>query len=67
MSRENALVEISRFYLRSYGLTLKAEFSRALGVDRKEAGKAFQKLVDEGFAVRTDDGVYTLAELHAEA
>lgn len=63
VSREDALVEVSRAYLHGYGMTLKAEFSRALGIDRKEAGKAFQRLVDEGFAARIDEGVYVLSEL----
>jgi hypothetical protein len=63
ISKRRALVEISRAYLISYGMTLKADFSRALGFGRKESGAAFQTLVDEGFAVRLGQGIYILAEL----
>lgn len=63
VSREKALVEISRAYLHAYGMTMKSEFSRAFGLDRKEAGKAFQRLVDEECAIRVDEGVYVLPEL----
>ncbi len=63
VGREEALVEIARAYLKSYGMTLKGEFSRALGFKRREAGAAFHALTAEGFAKRLDVGVYELAEL----
>ncbi len=60
---EKALVKIARAYLKSYGMTMKAEFSRATGFGRKAAGAAFQTLVEEGFANRMDEGVYILDKL----
>lgn len=60
---DEALKSIARAYLRSYGMTLKAEFSRATGFGRKEAGLAFQALVAEDFAKSLGDGVYILKDL----
>ncbi|NNE65522.1 MAG: hypothetical protein HKN33_03065 [Pyrinomonadaceae bacterium] len=63
LSKPKAMIEIARAYLESYGMTLKAEFSKALGFKRKESGAAFHALVDEGFAVRVEEGVYRLSTL----
>jgi hypothetical protein len=63
VSRKKALVEVGRSYLKSYGMTMKGDFSRALGFKRDEAGKAFHELVDEGFAKRIETGVYVLSDL----
>ena len=63
ISPEKALTNIARAYLSSYGMTRKAEFSRALGFPRKESGKAFHNLVAEGSAEKLGEGEYILAEL----
>lgn len=62
ISRHKALISIGRAYLKSYGMTVKGEFSRATGFGRKESGAAFHALVDEGFATRLNEGVYILNE-----
>ncbi len=62
-SRETAVAELARCYLKMGGLTGRGELSRRLGLSRREAGKANHQLVDEGFAERLSDGVYRLASL----
>lgn len=58
ISREEAVREIARAFLQMCEMTLLGEFARALGLTRKEAGKANHALVKEGFAERLTVGVY---------
>ena len=59
--RKTALREIARAYLAGAGMTLLGETARASGLSRVEAGSGNHQLVDEGYAVRLRQGVYTLA------
>lgn len=61
-SREDALKEIARNFLRICGTTALGEFAKAFGLTRKEAGKANHQLVDEGFAERLATGIYRVRE-----
>jgi hypothetical protein len=61
MSREDALVELARTYLKGAGQTERGELSRVTGLKRAEAGRANHRLVDEGFAERLAVGVYRYA------
>ena len=63
ISRDEAVKELARTFLQMGGTTLRGEFARALGLTRKEAGKANQALVAEGFSERLSVGVYKLKEL----
>ncbi|MFN3419282.1 MAG: DNA glycosylase AlkZ-like family protein [Pyrinomonadaceae bacterium] len=58
--REEAVYKLARAYLKTFGLTLRGEFSGKFGLSRAEAGRAFHRLVDEGFAIRIDTGIYRL-------
>lgn len=58
VSRQDAIREIARTFLRMCGMTLVADLSKALGLNRKEAGLANHQLVDEGFAERISKGIY---------
>ena len=60
IDRETALKEIARAFLQMHGMTLRGEFARAFGVNRREAGRANHRLVFEGFAERLETGVYRL-------
>ena len=60
IDREIALKEIARAFLIMQGQTLRGEFAKALGLNRKEAGKANHQLVIEGFAERLETGVYKM-------
>jgi hypothetical protein len=60
-ARQTALREIARSYLAGAGMTLLGETARASGLSRVEAGLGNHQLVDEGFAVRVNRGVYMLA------
>ena len=60
MSREDAVRELARTYLKMCGSTLRGELSGKFGFQRWESGKANQELVDEGFAERVATGVYNL-------
>ncbi len=60
IERETAVHELAKVFLQMCGMTLKGEFSRAIGITRKEAGLANHKLVDEGFAERIEVGVYKI-------
>lgn len=62
VSREEAVKEIARAFLQMCGMTQRGEFAKALGLTRKEAGKANHQLVEEGFAERLSVGVYKLVE-----
>lgn len=60
ISREEAVREIARTYLKMCGTTLRGDLSKAFGFQRWESGKANHQLVDEGFARRFETGVYGL-------
>lgn len=60
LTRETAVRELARTYLRMCGVTLVGELAGKFGLSRKEAGKANHELVDEGFAERIEKGVYKL-------
>ena len=62
VKREEALREVARAYLSGAGMTLPGELARVTGLSRPEAGKGNHALVDEGFAVRVEQGVYRLAD-----
>jgi hypothetical protein len=61
--RVEALREVARAYLEGAGMTLPGELARVTGLSRTDAGKGNHALVDEGFAVRVEQGVYRLADL----
>ena len=63
LTRETAVRELARTYLRICGMTLVGELAGKFGLSRKEAGKANHELVDEGFAERIEKGVYRLTRL----
>lgn len=63
MTRDRAVTEIARSYLKGAGQTARAELSRVTGLKRAEAGRGNHKLVDEGFATRLTVGVYRLSGL----
>jgi hypothetical protein len=62
VKREEALREVARAYLEGAGMTLPGELARVTGLSRADAGKGNHALVDEGFAVRVERGVYRLAD-----
>ena len=57
-SREEAVKEIARAFLQMCEMTALGEFARAVGITRKEAGKANHALVKEEFAERLAVGIY---------
>lgn len=63
VTREAAIKELARTYLKMCGMTLVGELAGKFGLSRKEAGKANHELVAEGFAERVEKGVYRLARL----
>ncbi len=62
MSREDAVRELARTYMKMCRTTFRGELAGKFGLQRWEAGKANHELVDEGFAERLATGVYTLKE-----
>lgn len=66
ISRDDAVFEIAKAYLGLCGLTLPGDLARAFGFNRREAGKANHRLVDEGFADRIETGVYSLKNLELQ-
>ncbi len=60
VGREEAVKELARAFLQMSEMTLIGEFARAVGLTRKEAGKANHALVAENFAERLAVGVYRL-------
>ncbi len=58
VSRDDAVKEIARAFLQMTEMTALGEFAKALGLTRKESGKANHALVKEGFAERLSVGVY---------
>jgi hypothetical protein len=61
LSREDAVRELARAYLKMCGMTLLGDLARTFGLKRVEAGRANHQLVDEGFAERIATGVYRVA------
>jgi hypothetical protein len=61
-SREAALTEIARAYLKGAGMTLRGELARVTGLSKPDAGLGNWALVDEGFATRLSPGVYQLTD-----
>jgi hypothetical protein len=62
ISREEAVKELARAFLRMCGTTALGEFAKAFGFWRWEAGKANHALVAEGFAERLATGIYRLRD-----
>ena len=63
VSREDAVRELARAFLRMCRMTYRGEFAKALGITRKEAGLANQALVKETFAARVSTGVYKVTSI----
>lgn len=63
VSRDAAIYELAKVFLKMCGMTLKGELAKTIGVNRKDAGLANHQLVDEGFAERLETGVYILKNL----
>lgn len=60
VTREQAVRELAREFLKICGTTALGEFAKAFGISRAEAGKANHRLVDENFAERLARGIYRL-------
>jgi hypothetical protein len=60
VSREVALTEIARAYLRGAGMVSRGELARVTGLPAPDAGLGHWALVDEEFAERQAPGVYRL-------
>jgi hypothetical protein len=60
ISREEAVKELAREFLKMCGTTALGEFAKAFGFWRSEAGKANHALVAEGFAERLATGIYKI-------
>jgi hypothetical protein len=60
VSRQVALREVARAFLRSAGITLRGELAKVTGLSRVDAGLGNQALVKEGYAERLATGVYKL-------
>lgn len=67
VSRDEALAEVARAYLYGAGMTARGELSRVTGLSRAEAGLGYWALVDEGFALRVEAGVYCLKSFSSKA
>lgn len=67
ISRDEALKEIARAYLKGAGMTWRGELARVTGLSNPDAGIGNWGLVDEGFARRVAPGVYRLSVLTAES
>lgn len=58
VTRDRALREIARAFLRGAGLTIRGELARVTGLSRRDAGRGNRALVSEGVAVMLAPGVY---------
>ncbi len=67
VSREVALREVARCFLRGAGLTIPGELARVTGLSRPDAGRGNRALVAEGVAVMLAPGTYRLAALDSLA
>ena len=63
ISRESAVKELAREFLKMCGTTALGEFAKAFGFPRWEAGKANPALVNEGFAERMATEIYRINRL----
>jgi hypothetical protein len=63
VARKTALREIARAYLAGAGISGLGETARVTGLNRVEAGLGNHQLVDEGYAIRVNRGVYVLSSL----
>jgi len=61
VARKTALREIARAYLAGAGMSVLGETARVSGLSRVEAGLGNHQLVDEGYAIRIERGIYALA------
>jgi hypothetical protein len=61
VSRDAALREIARAFLRGAGMTVPGELARVTGLSRPDAGRGNRALVAEGVARSPARGVYALA------
>jgi hypothetical protein len=61
VSRDVAVREIARCFLRGAGMTIPGELARVTGLSRPEAGRGNLALVAEKFASLLERGVYKLA------
>jgi hypothetical protein len=66
IDKEMAMKEIARAFLQMHGMTLRGDLAKALGFNRREAGRANHRLVYEGFAERLETGVYRLRQVKSE-
>jgi hypothetical protein len=62
VDRDTALYEIAKAFLIMNGQTLIGDLARFMGLKRNECGKANHRLVDEGFAIRLERGVYRITD-----
>ncbi len=60
VSRDAALREIARCFLRGAGMTVRGELARVTGLSRVDAGRGNRALVAEGVATMISTGVYRL-------
>jgi hypothetical protein len=61
VSRDTALREIARAFLRGAGMTIPGELARVTGLSRPDAGRGNRALVTEGYATTPSAGTYRLA------
>lgn len=67
IDRASGIKEIARVFLQMNGTTVRGEFARAVGINRKEAGIANHQLVKEGYAERLTTGIYKLKTVNEKA
>ncbi len=60
VSREAAIKELAKVFLKMSGMTSKGSLARTIGVPAKQAAYANNELVEEGFAEQVEKGVYKL-------
>lgn len=58
LPRDEAVYQLAKAYLRTFGMTLRGELAGKFGLSRAEAGRANQRLVNESLAENPDRGVY---------
>ncbi|MGI8565250.1 MAG: AlkZ-related protein [Pyrinomonadaceae bacterium] len=67
VSREDALREVARAFLNGAGMTTRGELAKVTGLSRPDAGLGNRALVEEGYAVRVEVGVYRLSDFEKHA
>jgi len=67
VSREDALREVARAFLNGAGMTTRGELAKVTGLSRPDAGLGNRALVEEGYAVRVEVGVYRLSDFEKRA